>query len=222
MEALVRVGKGPWQGCLSETMEESGINTTLLHNMSAPSRMQITVRPLEKTSDTGQRADGPVQRGSYQGLKLYGVLSLHRLFVDGLHAYPESIPKYYSQVNNTHTSLSMLCELTSACLMGKNTPVRMRNAWVDKSPEEIEAGFISLCQKIDTSDFPLPIFGLVKSFKGNIPATGLTLDPLQFVSILCRISGHLFMAERNPLIPDGLPRRRMLGIYHLHSSTLGD
>ena len=203
-------------------MEESGLNTTLLHNMSAPSRMQITVRPLGKTSGNGQRTDRRIQLGSYQGLKLHSVLCLRRLFVDGLQDYPESMPKHYSRVNNTHTSLSMLCELTNAHLRGNETSLRMLNAWVDKSPEEIEARFVSLCQKIDTREFSLPVFGLVKSFTGNIPATGLTLDPLHFVSILCRISGHLFMAGRNPLIPGCLPRQGMLGIYHINSSKLGD
>ena len=199
-------------------MEESGAYTTLLHNMSAPSRMQVTVRPLAEMDAASQHVKTPIQKGGYQGLTLYTVLNLHRLFVDGFKGYPGSIPKYYSGVNNTHTSLSMLTELALARIRGKNGPVRILKEWVDRSPEDIEERFISLCKEIDTGGFALPVFALVKPLVGKVLSTGVTPDPLHFVSIFCRISGHLFMAGRNPLIPESIPVRKDLGIYRINSS----
>jgi len=189
--------------------------------MSAPSRMRVTVRPLEKICAASQCTETRVQEGGYQGLKLYTVLNLHRLFVEGFKGYPGAVPKHSSKIDDTQTLLSMLTELARARLNGRQGPQKMLKAWVDKSPEEIEEGFISLCQEINARDFSLPVFGLVKPLTGNLSSTGVIIDPLHFVSILCRISGYFFMAGRNPLIPDSVLRHGALGIYRINSSAGG-
>ena len=202
-------------------MEEFDTRSSQLHNMSAPSRMRVTVRPLEKSGGASQCTETRVQEGGYQGLRLYTVLNLHCLFVEGFRNYPGAGPKHYSRIDDTQTLLSMLTELAKARLKGMKGPQKILKAWVDKSTEEIEEGFISLCQEINARDFSLPVFGLVKPFTGNLSSTGVITDPLHFVSILCRISGYFFMAGRNPLIPDSVLRHGALGIYRINSSPGG-
>ena len=202
-------------------MEEFDTRSSRLHNMSAPSRMRVTVRPLEKSGGASQCTETRVQEGGYQGLRLYTVLNLHCLFVEGFRDYPGAGPKHYSRIDDTQTLLSMLTGLARARLKGMKGPQKILKAWVDKSTEEIEEGFISLCQEINAREFSLPVFGLVKPFTENLSSTGVITDPLHFVSILCRISGYFFMAGRNPLIPDSVLRHGALGIYRINSSPGG-
>jgi hypothetical protein len=200
-------------------MEESSAYSSQLHNMSAPSRMRVTLRPLKKTGSARQPNETRIQQGGYQGLKLHAVLDSHHLFVNGFEGYPRSVPKCYYRVSNTQRVIFMLTELGTERLNGGNGPLRMQKNWVDRSPEDIEERFISLCHEIDTKHFSLPVFGLVKPCKGNAPTTGASLEPLYFISMLCRISGHLFMAGRTPLIPNSIVPRVGLGIYSINSPT---
>lgn len=186
----------------------------LLHNMSAPPRMQLTISPL--SAQVPLLGPGPT---APPGFRLRLSLDLEQLFrhhLGDLTALKRGDKELVSLACIVQIAPRLwLALLVLLARLALNPGLRIQAADLHRlqrrNTEALGDEFITLADHTQPLALGLPSFGLA------FPATGqtcATLDPALAIAVLSRLSGRVFLASASPVLPDGqLTSTAALGLF---------
>lgn len=203
---------------LTSETESCGNHSTLLHNMSAPPRLRLTVLPLSFNSIENESLDQKTVHTGYSGLGLYGLLDTTLLFRHWFKQ--ETVGSVVS--DSRYIRLRLLVELVTSVLEGHSSAIDLKKNWLRQgSIDRMEDRFINLCHRVNERNLSLPAFGLVQRGAGNHPDPKRVMDPLIFTALVSRISGHVYTSTRSPVVPESYLLNMSFRLYNLKPTQGG-
>jgi hypothetical protein len=186
-----------------------------LHNMSAPPRTRVTVRPLGAVANTGGEpaADSADVVRASTGLVPVVAISVERLirqwFPDYLDTGRRGPDATWRDLGRLEGKAARLGNLRLRCLVvlsrlavgemkRPNRPEIFRLA--DTPVEALEAIYLDNVRRLDPLDHGLPPFGLVQSADGE--GIAWETEPARALAVLSRCGGTVYSAGREPRLPD--------------------
>ncbi len=173
-----------------------------LHNMSAPPRSCISIKPLAtpvKKKRTPKNS--PINQSRY----LYAIIGVNALLSS---LFGDNINIIYSKrtlsEKERHLYLRYLVESTRVALGEKQRPSkRAVYAMTSHRLEQLEALYIQLTGTLNEKITRIPPFALVRpSCKSNVQIKSIETRPEYALPIISRIAGNVFCTGRSPVIPN--------------------
>jgi len=186
-----------------------------LHNMSAPPRITLDIRPLD--SDTGADrcpVTGP-QPVTRPGIAPLAVVDLDAAIRAG--AGRDKLPATHSEWPRTLPNagqrgqrrkvrskrlrgLVLLARLASG-RTGAVCPVAM-TALEARCIDSLQDELLALAARLDPIALGLPACALARAWDGESDAGEFVTDPARAVAIFTHSAGGVFVASRAPVLPD--------------------
>ena len=197
-----------------------------LHNMSAPPRTRITVRPLRpgagvrRTGPAEMRYEGPTaddatvvaaSTGLVPVALLSPVLLTQHWFPTYVDEGPVGTGATWKDKDKLKGRAAYLKHLRLRCLVvlsrialgelrrpNRESVFRLARARL----EALEAAYLENVRRLDPLALSLPPFGFAKPITGYTDLVPVETDPARALALLSRCSGTVFSAGREPLLPD--------------------
>lgn len=178
----------------------------VLHNMSAPPRTCISIKPL--ATSVGKQRKHTNNRRNHTRYGLYAIIGvnalLRTLFGDSIKII--SNRRTLSE-KERHLYLRYLVETARVAVGEKQSPSkRAVYAMASDRLEKLESLYINLTESLNKQITGLPPFALVRpSCKNQVLSKSIETRPEYALSLISRIASGVFSSGRAPVIPnDGL------------------
>ena len=197
---------------------EAGMDA--LHNMSAPPRTRISIRPLhpQKPEADSQAPKGGSETNSDTGLQRFTTIAVDRLIQRWFPAFRVkrgdlSCVRWGDRArltgraeNTEHLRLRCLIAI-SQLATGELLEINRRQVYalVGHTLEALEELFMDNIARLDPVALGLPPFALARPLgPGNISFRRLRveLNPARALALLSRTGGKVYSAGRTPVLPD--------------------
>jgi hypothetical protein len=198
-----------------------------LHNMSAPPRTRIEVRPLRRGEAPEHKSPSPAPPGAESGMTLLATVSLAHLIrryfppyrdvgADGQNPVweaPDSPGEGTAPCTNLR--LCALVALSEQALNESEPPdPRALHRLAKLSVEDLEAAWLAHVRRLRPGDHRLPPFGLVQPVDpARLEEIALETSPARAAIIVSRSGGPLYSPGRAPGLPDYTRPLRPLRLY---------
>ncbi len=187
-----------------------------LHNMSAPPRTRIEVRPLRRGAAPGDESASPAPPGADSGMILLATVSLSHLIrrsfppyrdvsADGRNpVWEASGTPWEGAASCANLRLCVLVALSEQALNESQPPdLRALRRLAGLSVEDLEEAWLAHARRLRPEDHRLPPFGLVRPVDLTEPEESvLETSTARAVIIVSRSAGSLFIRGRTPVLPD--------------------
>ena len=200
-----------------------------LHNMSAPPRTRIEVRPLRRDTDPGKESTSTAPPGADSGMTLLATVSLAHLIRRSFPAYRDvgadgqnpvweaPDPPGESAAPCANLRLCALVALSELALNESEPPdPKALHRLAGLSVEDLEAAWLDHVRRLRPEDHRLPPFGLVRPVDlAGLEESSLETSPARAVLIVSRSGGPLYNRGRTPGLPDYARPLRPVRLYGL-------
>ena len=205
-----------------------------LHNMSAPPRTRITVRPLRQSTGPIEFPGRKRDTGA-TGMTPIALISLPRLIQ---HWFPRYLdrsagnkgPAWRDQsrlkgpaASTRNLRLRCLVVLSRVAAGELKKPTRRSIFRLAAVPVEgLEEMYLERVRRIRPLDHDLPPFAFVRPVEESrreLPES--ETDPARALALLSRCSGTVYSAARSPLLPDYGRRQAPLRVFAFTHRTKG-
>lgn len=162
-----------------------------LHNMSAPPRMQLRIRPLRREAHATASRDthGPVAGADGSGLRLIARLD------------PEALVRRAPACGEeTAAGQSRLAGLAALALAAADLPPLAPAVLAQRSREQLLDILREATARIDPRALGLPAIALVRRVSCDAAGAGPEPDIARGLVLLTRTVGSLFIASRSPRV----------------------
>lgn len=198
-----------------------------LHNMSAPPRTTIEVRPLRARGEDRRKEREASAPGAEAGLVLVTTVSLPVLLGRHFPGYedagPDDGPARWHDGEESAGEPGKRASLRLRCLvvlsaLAVGAPGRHDRQAVeglaDASVEELEAAWLTNVGRLRPEELGLPPFGLVRPAPSPGPLGEETEASLaRALAVVSRTGGSVYCASREPVLPDYQRPFRPLRLY---------
>ncbi len=198
-----------------------------LHNMSAPPRTRIEVRPLRRGEAPENESASPAPPGADSGMTLLATVSLAHLIrrcfppyrdvgADGRTPVWEAPdPPWEGTAPCTNLRLCVLVALSELALNESQPPdPQALRRLAGLSVEDLEAAWLDHVRRLRPEDHRLPPFGLVQPVDpARLEEIALETSPARAAIIVSRSGGPLYNRGRAPGLPDYTRPLRPLRLY---------
>jgi hypothetical protein len=175
----------------------------VLHNMSAPPRTFVTIKPLATpVRKQRKRTNNRLVHSSYGLYAIIGVNALLRTL------FGDSINIIYNRgtlsEKERHLYLRYLIEAARVAVGEKQRPSkRAVYAMTAHKLEQLESLYINLTELLNKKITGLPPFALVRpSCKSLVLIKSIETRPEFALALISRIAGGIFSSGRTPVIPN--------------------
>ena len=190
---------------------ETGPGSRILHNMSAPPRMKITLNPFK--AEAGKKNVTGQKQILQPTLQLLAHVDLWELFTVLLGEKLE--PDF--NLNNTDCRAGGLVLLTRR-MLGKREATH--KGLKRLGLENLKSELIFNLAMIHQASLGLPAFALVRRVSlGEGQVAVPEMDPAKALSLVCRVAGRTFVARRQPRLTSLLTGT---GDYWFYGVPVGD
>jgi hypothetical protein len=173
------------RGMASPAPRERERGDGALHNMSAPPRMTITIRPLGGPSPAPASPGEPAVPG---GVRCFAHVDLSTLC---------PLPEDGTKGNGPRGRLRSLLALARRAVGQEETDQEDPARW---TLERLEDELRERAARLEPRALGLPAFALVRRSPGRAGDTPAEGDPARALALVTRVSGKLFVGTRSPLV----------------------
>lgn len=164
-----------------------------LHNMSAPPRMRLRIRPLRREKPAGPSRDAP---GPAAGVDGSGLRLITRLD-------PEVLVRRAPDCGEeTDTGQCRLAGLAALALAAADLPPLAPAVLAQRSREQLLDILREAAARLDPRALELPAIALVRRVSCEAAGAGPEPDIARGIVLLTRTVGSLFIASRSPRVEE--------------------
>ncbi|HSL82795.1 MAG TPA: hypothetical protein VLF66_08460 [Thermoanaerobaculia bacterium] len=170
---------------MGATPREREAGDGALHNMSAPPRMTITIRPLGGPGPAPASAGEPAV---HPGVRCFAHVDLSTLC---------PLPEEGAEGNGARGRLRSLVALAHRALGREESDPAEIARWTQ---ERLEDELRERAARLDPLALGLPAFALVRRSPGRAGKAPAEGDPGRALALVTRVSGKVFVGTRSPLV----------------------